>query len=112
MNNILDEETRYKVLSLLDNSPDISQRQLAEELGISLGKVNYCIRALVDVGCIKLCNFASSRKKMGYIYVLTPKGMSEKVQVTVQFLEIKKKQYDKLQKEILILQEKISETKN
>jgi EPS-associated MarR family transcriptional regulator len=107
MNEPLDEETHYKLLSLLEENPDISQRKMAEAMGVSVGKINYCIKALVNVGHIKLKNFAKSANKIGYAYFLTPKGVKEKAAVTLRFLELKQKQYDKIKKEISFLQEEI-----
>ena len=108
MNDDLSDETRYKLLSLLEETPDISQRQLANKMGVSLGKANYCIKALIDVGHVKLNNFSRSKNKMGYAYVLTPTGIKEKAQVTLRFLEIKKEQYNQIKKEISDLQHEIS----
>lgn len=110
MKHILNEETRYRVFCLLHDNPYMSQRKLADAMGVSLGKMNYCIKALVDVGHVKFCNFAHSKKKTGYMYILTPKGVAEKLQVTLQFLDIKKKQYDQIQKEIVVLQKQVRET--
>ena len=82
-------------------------------MGVSLGKVNYCIKALLDVGHVKLNNFARSKNKLGYAYALTPKGVKEKAQVTLRFLEFKQMQYDEIQKEIVDIQKAIrSNTKN
>lgn len=108
MNNNLDAETRYKLLNLLDQNPDMSQRQLAEKMGVSLGKANYCIKALIEVGHVKLANFSRSKNKLGYAYVLTPKGIKEKAKVTLKFLEIKKIQYEKIQQEIIKLKKEVS----
>lgn len=112
MTSGLNDETHYKLLSLLQENPDISQRQLAEEMGVSVGKINYCIKALLKVGHVKLNNFARSKNKLGYVYVLTPKGVKEKAQVTLRFLELKQVQYDQIQKEIVDLQREISLSKN
>jgi EPS-associated MarR family transcriptional regulator len=100
MSKTLDQETHYQILSLLEQNPELSQRQLAAEMGVSVGKINYCIRALLDVGHVKLNNFARSKNKIGYAYVLTPKGFKEKAIVTVRFLELKQVQYQQLKKEI------------
>lgn len=103
----LDDETSYRLLKALDENPDISQRQLAEELGISLGKANYCIKALIDVGHIKFISFVRSKNKSNYAYVLTPAGLKEKVHVTARFLKAKQVQYDDLRKEIAKLEEEV-----
>jgi len=112
MSDDLSDETRYKLLSLLEETPDISQRQLANKMGVSLGKANYCIKALIDVGHVKLNNFSRSKNKMGYVYVLTPIGIKEKAQVTLRFLEIKQEQYDQIRQEIADLQREISLNQN
>lgn len=103
----IDDETRYKLLNLLHKQPDISQRKLADEMGVSLGKVNYCVKALLDVGYVKLNNFTRSKNKLAYAYVLTPKGLKEKATVTLKFLEIKKAQYEQIQKDIAQLQREV-----
>ena len=108
MNDRLDEETHYRLLNLIEENPAISQRQLAESMGVSVGKINYCIKALVKVGHIKLNNFKRSQNKMGYAYLLTPTGIKEKAQVAVRFLEIKQRQYDVIKKEIEELQAKLA----
>ncbi len=93
---------------LLQN-PDLSQRQLAERLGVSVGKANYCLKALMQAGWIKAGNFARSNNKAGYAYALTTKGVAQKAVLTAQFLERKKQQYDQLQKEIEILTSEANE---
>jgi EPS-associated MarR family transcriptional regulator len=103
----LDEEARYRLIKLIAANPDISQRELAKELGVSLGKVNYLLKALADVGWIKAGNFARSNNKAGYAYVLTPKGMAEKINVTKRFLLAKQAQYLRLQKEIEALKNEV-----
>lgn len=99
-NSVLPDEIRYMLLKELDNNPDISQRELASVMGMSLGKTNYCIKALVEAGLVKMANFARSKQKIKYAYVLTPKGLSEKASVTFRFLKNKQKQYEQLEKEI------------
>ena len=112
MSTDLDEETHYRLLSLIQDNPDISQRQLAEEMGVSVGKVNYCIKALVKIGHLKLENFKRSKRKLGYAYLLTPKAIAEKTKITIKFLELKKQQYDVIKQEIASLQKEISTTEN
>ncbi len=90
------KEDDLKVLHLVHNNPEISQRGIAQQVGISLGKVNYCIKALTEVGFIKLQNFSKSNNKSGYLYVLTPKGIKKKTILTKRFLEIKQLEYEKL----------------
>lgn len=107
----LSDETRYKLLKLLENNPNISQRQLADALGISLGKVNYCLKALIEKGLIKVKNFRNSQNKLGYVYVLTARGMEDKAKVTVRFLKIKISEYKELEKEIEQLRREAAEHK-
>ncbi len=97
---VLSDENRYKILKLLDANPNMNQRQLAEELGISLGKVNYCLKALIDRGWIKANNFRRSSNKKAYAYLLTPKGIEEKARVTLRFLKRKQNEYTALLKEL------------
>lgn len=97
---MLTEEVRYKLLKLLEPNPQLSQRQVAQELGISLGKVNYCLKALVDRGWVKVTNFKSSRNKSAYMYLLTPRGFEEKARVTARFLQMKIREYEALKDEI------------
>lgn len=93
---ILTDEIRYQLLKQLEQSPNLSQRELAEILGISLGKTNYCLKALLDRGWIKVDNFRRSQNKLGYAYLLTAKGMEEKGKVTLRFLKYKQQEYDEL----------------
>lgn len=94
------EELRLRVMRVLEEKPEATQRQIANELGVSLGGVNYCIKALTDRGLVKLGNFAKSNNKMGYAYLLTPEGMTEKAKITARFLKRKMAEYEQLQKEI------------
>jgi len=95
-NNKKISEDDLKVLHLVHNNPEISQRGIAKNMGFSLGKVNYCIKALSEIGFIKLQNFSQSPNKSGYLYVLTPKGIREKTMLTKRFLQIKQQEYEKL----------------
>jgi len=88
------------LLRKIKNKPGSSQRQLAEELGFSLGKLNYCVSALKSKGLIKINNFKKNPNKINYIYVLTPKGISEKTKLTINFMKRKMKEYDELKKEL------------
>ena len=97
---MLSDEYRYKILRLLEEDPQMSQRALARALGISLGKVNYCLQALIDRGLVKANNFKNSKNKQAYMYLLTPRGISEKARVTVRFLKYKMSEYESLQREI------------
>lgn len=96
----LTDEVRYRLLKYLAEHPGCSQRDLARDLGVSLGKANYCLRALVAKGLIKVRNFKNSKKKSAYAYVLTPKGMEEKLEVTYAFLRRKIAEFDLISKEI------------
>ena len=97
---MLDDDTRYRLLRLLTERPDYSQRELAGELGLSLGKTNYCLRALIERGWIKVQNFSSSDKKLAYAYVLTPTGVVAKFRATADFLRRKQGEYARLEREI------------
>lgn len=104
---MLTDEYRYKILKLLEANPEISQRELASELGISLGKVNFCIKALIDVGLIKVGNFRNSKNKLAYMYLLTPKGIEEKAKVTLRFLKNKMQEYEVLKRQISVLENEL-----
>lgn len=107
------DENHLKVLRLLEADPSLSQRELAEELGVSLGKTNYCIRALLDKGLIKMQNFRNSQNKMAYAYLLTPAGIAAKAELTASFLRIKLREYEVLRREIEELRrESIAHGKN
>jgi EPS-associated MarR family transcriptional regulator len=97
---VLSDEMRYKLLKLLDANPRLSQRDVARELGISLGSVNYCLQALVRKGWIKASRFTNSRSKAAYMYLLTPRGMEAKLRLTFEFLRIKLREYETLRDEI------------
>lgn len=97
---MLTDEYRYKILKLVEANPAISQRELAKELGVSLGKANFCLKALVDVGMVKVSNFRNSKNKLGYMYLLTPSGVEAKASVTLRFLKQKVQEHDALIKEI------------
>jgi EPS-associated MarR family transcriptional regulator len=94
------EDLRFRVLKLVEAQPDLSQRDLAEALGISNGKVNYCLRALIAKGLVKLSNFSNSRHHLGYVYLLTPSGIAEKAALTRRFLQRKVAEYEALKAEI------------
>lgn len=97
------DEIQLKVLRILHEQPELSQRNLAKELGVSLGGINYCFKALVDKGWIKLENFSASKHKLGYIYVLTPSGLKSKSLLTIDFLKKKLLEYEQLSNEINVL---------
>ena len=95
-----DNQDYFNVLRKIQRKPKTSQRELAKDLGFSLGKLNYCIKALKSKGMIKINNFKKNPEKINYIYVLTPKGITEKTQLTLNFMKIKMKEYDELRKEV------------
>ncbi len=106
---MLDETTHYGLLKTLEENPGLSQRDLAKKLGVSLGKINYCLNALVEKGCLKINNFRNSDNKLAYAYLLTPHGVEEKARITVQFLKYKVQEYEHLRKEIEELQREAKE---
>lgn len=103
-NNISREEVRLKVLRAIEHQPATSQRELADSLNVSLGGINYCVKALIEKGCIKVENFSRSNKKSGYAYLLTPKGMKEKSKLTARFLSHKLRECECLKQEISLLE--------
>lgn len=96
----MNEELRYRILRLLAERPEVNQRELAQQLGLSLGKTNYCLRALIEAGWIKVANFRHSDHKLGYMYVLTPSGLRARARATVDFLARKQDEYARLEREI------------
>ncbi len=104
---MLDDETHYKILKLLQEDPHISQRALADVLGVSLGKTNYCLKALIGRGLVKARNFRNSNNKAAYAYFLTPMGMEEKAKVTARFLKRKMAEYETLREEIKSLRREV-----
>jgi len=97
MNN---QDIRLDLLRKLESNPEYTQRELSREMGVSLGKVNYCIKKLTEKGLIKLTNFTHNTNKMGYAYLLTPSGVEEKTRLTFSFLKRKVVEYEILKKEI------------
>ena len=97
---MLNDETRYRILKMLEADPKASQRRIADELGISLGRVNYCLQALVKKGLVKANNFRSSTNKRAYLYLLTPRGIEERARVTARFLRVKMDEYEILKREL------------
>ena len=93
-------ETYLKILKHIESNPHISQRQLAQELGVSVGKINYCVQALMTKGLVKAGNFKRSAHKMSYLYLLTPKGIEEKTRLTASFLKRKIAEHEKITQEI------------
>jgi EPS-associated MarR family transcriptional regulator len=105
--SMLDDATRYQLLKLLAERPEITQRELAAAMGVSLGKANYCIQALIEKGLVKTGNFRRNPNKGVYAYLLTPEGVQEKAQVTLRFLHRKMAEYDALQAEIAALRQEV-----
>jgi|TARA_B110001469_G_C9600751_1_gene298493 EPS-associated MarR family transcriptional regulator len=93
-------ETHLKILKYIELNPDVSQRELAKELGVSVGKVNYCLRSLIDKGFVKASNFKRSTNKLSYLYLLTPRGIEEKISLTANFLKRKIVEHEKITQEI------------
>ncbi len=96
----MQDEITYKFLKIIENEPHLSQREIAQKMGVSLGKTNYCLKALLEKGFIKVRNFYKNKKKKAYIYFLTPKGIEEKAQVTYRFLQRKITEYETIKVEI------------
>ena len=105
----LQEDTYFRVMRILQENPDLTQRELAEKLGISVGGLNYCLKALMDKGMVKMKNFANAKNKFGYVYVLTPTGMAEKAAITQRFLQRKMAEYEALHAEIEALKREHAE---
>tara|TARA_S200000501_G_C20655564_1_gene669495 strand:- start:445 stop:756 length:312 start_codon:yes stop_codon:yes gene_type:complete len=99
-NKSFDNQDHLNVLRMIKKKPKASQREMATQLGFSLGKLNYCVRALKNKGLIKIKNFKKNPKKINYIYILTAKGISEKTKLTIDFMKRKMREYDELKKEI------------
>ena len=95
-----DNQDNLNLLRKISNKPKSSQRELAEELGFSLGKLNYCLKALKSKGLIKIRNFKKNPNKLNYIYILAPKGIAQKTKLTVNYMKLKMKEHDELKKEI------------
>ena len=95
-----DQEDHFDVLRKIQQKPESTQRELAEELGFSLGKLNYCLKALQSKGLIKIENFKKNPNKLNYFYVLTPKGIAQKTKLTLNYMKRKMSEYDELKKEL------------
>ena len=93
-------QDHFDILRKISKKPEVSQRQLASELGFSLGKLNYCLKELQNKGLIKIQNFKKNKKKINYLYILTPQGISSKTKLTISFMQKKMKEYDELKSEI------------
>jgi EPS-associated MarR family transcriptional regulator len=106
----LQEDTYFRVLRMLQDNPDLTQREIAQQLGVSTSGLNYCLNALIDKGWVKVHNFSQSKNKFGYIYVLTPQGILEKVTLTGRFLKRKQAEYEALKSEIDGLTQELDNT--
>jgi|GEM_PF-412153 len=109
---MLTDEYRYKILKLVEAKPDVSQRELAKSLGISLGKTNFCLNALIEKGLLKVTNFRNSQNKLAYMYLLTPNGIEQKSIITLRFLKSKLREYELLQAEIAQLKQEAKAESN
>ena len=109
---MLSDESRLILLRALSENPELSQRQMAKNLGLSLGKVNYCLNALIDKGLVKASNFRKNPNKTGYLYQLTPMGIEQKTRLTVSFLQRKMSEYEQLEQEIAQLREEVRQNHN
>ena len=103
----LQEDTYFRVMRLLEANTDLTQRELAKELGVSVGGLNYCLKALIQKGWIKMHNFGQSKNKFGYVYLLTPAGVAEKAALTSEFLRRKMSEYEALRREIEALSREV-----
>ncbi len=101
------KQNQYQILKSLEQDSRSTQRQLSNNLGVSLGKVNYCIKSLIEKGLIKVSNFRNNKNKIQYSYLLTPKGIEEKAKLTKKFLQLKISEYDTLADEIEVLKNEI-----
>jgi EPS-associated MarR family transcriptional regulator len=105
----IQEDTHFRIMRILQEDPDLTQRELADKLGMSVGGLNYCLNALIDKGFVKMQNFQNSKNKFKYVYLLTPQGISEKVALTGRFLKRKMEEYDALKVEIEALKAEVGE---
>ena len=105
----IQEDTYFRIMRLLEEDPEMSQRDLADKLGMSLGGLNYCLKALMEKGFVKLDNFQNSKHKLKYVYVLTPAGIAQKVAMTGRFLKRKMEEYEALKEEIEVLSAEVSQ---
>ena len=107
----LQEDTYFRVMRLLEANPDLTQRELAQHLGVSVGGLNYCLKALIQKGWVKMHNFGQSKNKFGYVYLLTPSGVIEKAALTSRFLQRKMNEYEALKHEIEALSAEVFSVK-
>lgn len=107
----LQEDTYFRLMHLLEANPDLTQRELAQQLGVSVGGLNYCLKALMQKGWVKMHNFSQSKNKFGYVYLLTPSGVIEKAALTGRFLQRKMNEYEALKHEIEALSAEVVRVK-
>jgi len=103
----IQEDTHFRIMRILQENPDLTQRELADQLGMSVGGLNYCLKALIDKGFVKMQNFQNSKNKFKYVYLLTPQGITEKVTLTSRFLKRKMEEYEALKVEIEALKSEV-----
>jgi hypothetical protein len=101
------EQTKLKILQFIQSQPDMTQRDMAQQAGVSLGQVNYVMQALREKGLVKLENFSKNPNKLQYVYLLTPQGLLEKAQLTVYFLQRKRSEFEALKQEIADLEKQV-----
>lgn len=104
----LQEDTYFRVMRILQESPEITQRELAEKLGVSVSGLNYCLKALIDKGWVKIHNFSNNKNKLSYAYLLTPAGIAQKASLTSRFLKRKMKEYEALKQEIKLMKKEVT----
>ncbi|PUE60898.1 MarR family EPS-associated transcriptional regulator [Limnohabitans sp. 2KL-17] len=103
----IQEDTHFRIMRILQENPDLTQRELADQLGMSVSGLNYCLKALIDKGFVKMQNFQNSKNKFKYVYLLTPMGIAEKLALTSRFLSRKMQEYEALKLEIQALQSEV-----
>ena len=103
----IQEDMHFRIMRILQENPDLTQRELADQLGMSVGGLNYCLKALIDKGFVKMQNFQNSKNKFKYVYLLTPQGITEKVTLTSRFLKRKMEEYEALKVEIEALKSEV-----
>jgi EPS-associated MarR family transcriptional regulator len=103
----IQKDTDFRIMRILQENPDLTQRELADQLGMSVGGLNYCLKALIDKGFVKMQNFQNSKNKFKYVYLLTPQGITEKVTLTSRFLKRKMEEYEALKVEIEALKSEV-----
>ena len=108
----IQEDTNFRILRILQDNPDLTQRELAGQLGMSVGGINYCLKALIDKGFVKMGNFQKSKNKFKYVYLLTPHGIAERVMLTSRFLQRKMEEYEALKAEIKLLRAEVEDYGN